>query len=134
MASDILLAWLWTSGLKLMLLLSGVWLYKELTMGVCRCRSSLKGKTVVMTVSCPTGMETAVKLADRGARVVVGCCTPHFMHQVRTVANRYSHMVVFSLDLTAKANVQHFVQQVKGILNDTSRIDVFIANAAILEG
>ena len=133
MASDILLTWLMTSGCKLLLVLAGVWLYKELTMGICRCRRPLRGKTVVMTVSCPTGLETAVQLAGRGARVVVGCCSPAFMPEVRQAAHRFSRMVAFSLDLTAKANIQHFAQQVRSILNGASRIDVLIANAAIVE-
>ena len=44
------------------------------TMGVCRSQRSMHGKTVIITGgSAGIGKQTALDLAGRGARVILGC-------------------------------------------------------------
>ena len=47
-----------------------LWIYKELTMGVCRNKNSMTGKTVLITGGSEgIGLQTAIDLARRGAKV-----------------------------------------------------------------
>ena len=47
-----------------------LWIYKELTMGVCRNKNSMTGKTVLITGGSEgIGLQTAIDLAKRGAKV-----------------------------------------------------------------
>ncbi len=53
-------------------LLAAAWLLKELTMGLCFCRRTLKGKTVLVTGgTAGVGYEAALEFARRGASVVI---------------------------------------------------------------
>lgn len=69
------LAWLGQTTFKLVLASFALWLYKELTMGICRCRQQrLDGKVAVITgASAGLGLETAIQLAKRGCHLIMGC-------------------------------------------------------------
>ena len=72
------LTWLVTSIAKFAGLAFVFWIYKELTMGVCRCvapsEKRLKEKVVVITGgSSGIGLQTAIELAKHGAKIIIGC-------------------------------------------------------------
>ena len=79
----IFLTWLLKSIAKFAGLAFVFWMYKELTMGVCRCVESesesesekrLKNRVVVITgASSGIGLQTAIELAKHGAKIIIGC-------------------------------------------------------------
>ncbi len=64
--------WLLKTVAKLILVVAGLWLYKELTMGICRCRRRLDGRIALVTGGTSgVGYATALGLAKRGARIIL---------------------------------------------------------------
>ena len=51
-----------------------LWIWKELSMGICKSTTSLKGKLVLITGgNMGIGFETSIELAKRGAKLIIGC-------------------------------------------------------------
>ena len=107
-----------------------LWLYKELTMGICQCKSSMSGKVVLITGgNNGIGFETSVDLAKRGATLIIGCRKTH--NVVTKIQHRVADAVVdvFKLDLTSKSSIHHFAEEVR---NKYNAIDVVINNAGMI--
>ncbi|XP_054752915.1 retinol dehydrogenase 12-like [Lytechinus pictus] len=107
-----------------------VWFYG----GTRRVKSSvtLKGKTVIITGgNSGIGRETAVDLASRGARVILGCRNPTkaeaAVAEVRRRSNNQN--VIFKLvDVSDLESVRNFAEE---ILREEKRLDILINNAGI---
>ena len=101
--------------------------------GVCYSRASLQDKTVVITgANTGIGLETAVDLARRGARVVLACRSEEkggaAVEHVKKVT-RNEDVVFAQLDLASLDSVRDFAAK---ILEEEPRIDILINNAGVM--
>ena len=100
-----------------------------------RCQSNryIKGKTVVITGgNTGIGKETAVDLATRGAKVIIGCRNlEKGQAAVQEIQTRSGNEKVFveKLDLSSLASVRQFAD---GILKNEPRLDILINNAGVM--
>ena len=98
----------------------------------CKSKRSLKGKTVVITgANTGIGKETAVDLAARGARVIIGCRNlEKGMEAMKEIQQRSGNQNVFfeKLDLASLESVRTFADK---ILNSEPRLDILINNAGV---
>ena len=101
--------------------------------GVCYSKATLNGKTVIITgANTGIGLETAVDMAQRGARVILACRNPEKgKAAVQVVKERSKNeAVVFAqLDLASLQSVRDFATR---ILNQEPHIDILINNAGVL--
>ena len=99
----------------------------------CHSTKSLKGKTVVITgANTGIGKETAVDLATRGARVVIGCRNlEKGKAALKEIQGRSGSTNVFleELDLASLDSVRKFADN---ILNSEPRLDILVNNAGVL--
>ena len=100
--------------------------------GVCRSKASLKGKTVIITgANAGIGLETAVDLAKRGARIIMACRSLERGEMAVTKVRKLScnNDVVFSqLDLASMDSTRQFAER---ILKEELHIDILINNAGV---
>ena len=100
-----------------------------------RCNSSkgLKGKTAVITGgNTGIGKETAIDLARRGARVIIGCRNlEKGKAALKEIHERSGSTDVFLLkiDLASLDSVRKFADN---ILNSEPRLDILINNAGVM--
>lgn len=100
--------------------------------GVCQCRQSMEGKTVVVTgATSGIGQATATELARLGARVIIACRNLDKAHGVAQEIFRATQreVVVKRLDLCSFDSVRRFCED---IMATESRLDVLINNAGAL--
>ncbi|KAJ7386468.1 hypothetical protein OS493_008600 [Desmophyllum pertusum] len=99
---------------------------------LCRAKS-LKGKTVVITgANTGIGKETAVDLATRGARVVIGCRNlEKGKAALKEIQGRSGSTNVFleELDLASLDSVRKFADNIR---NSEPRLDILVNNAGVL--
>ena len=120
----------------LCVILSGclfLWLWNELTMGICRNKDkSLNGKTVLITGgNSGLGFETAVELARRGARLIIGCRnTKNVENRIRLLSPMVESVDVVRLDLTSFDSIRKFSEEIKSRYD---QIHILINNAGILK-
>lgn len=114
----------------LVALLFGIFAYNRLTLGRCKSKNRMDGKTVVITgANTGIGYETAKELASRGARVILGCRNAQKAEAAvdRLVADtRNSNVSWKLLDTSSMESVRTFAAEV---LKATDRVDVLINNA-----
>ena len=101
--------------------------------GVCYSKAMLTGKTVIITgANTGIGIETAVDLAKRGARVILACrdVARGKAAEAEVKERSKSDDVVFSkLDLSSLQSVREFSERT---LEEDSRIDILINNAGVM--
>ncbi|XP_014484990.1 PREDICTED: retinol dehydrogenase 14 isoform X2 [Dinoponera quadriceps] len=116
------------------LLLVGLYLYFTFTRGVCKSKSRMDGKTVIIT-GCTSGIgrETAKNLAKRGARLIMACRNTDKANQLKdeiTKETNNSNIVVRMLDLSSLQSIREFAKQIN---REEARLDVLIHNAGTAE-
>ena len=108
----------------------GLWLYKELTMGLNKSERSLKGKVALVTGGTDgLGLETAMQLAKRGCRVIIT-----YRNKVKAEASidmivkRLGHAEIqgLALDLASFKSILAFDQALRQV---TDKIDILVNNA-----
>ncbi|XP_067000508.2 retinol dehydrogenase 11 isoform X2 [Anabrus simplex] len=105
-----------------------IW-YKA-TMGECRSKKRMNGKTVIVTgANSGIGKETARDLARRGARVILACRNLKLGKEaqdeiIETTGNK--NVVLYKLDLASLSSVREFARTV---IKMESRLDVLVNNA-----
>ena len=101
--------------------------------GVCHSKATLNGKTVIITgANTGIGLETAMDMAQRGARVILACRNPDKgKAAVRVVKDRSKNeaVVFVQLDLASLQSVHEFAAR---ILSQEPRIDILINNAGVM--
>ena len=100
--------------------------------GVCRSQARLDGKTVIITgANTGIGLETAVDLAKRNARVILACRSVERGETAAVEVRKRSgnnNAVFIQLDLASLDSVRKFAAK---ILDEEPRIDILINNAGI---
>jgi NAD(P)-dependent dehydrogenase (short-subunit alcohol dehydrogenase family) len=116
----------------ILIVLIGLKLYLKLTTGVCRSKKRLDGKTVIVTgANTGIGKETARDLAQRGAKVILGCRDLERGKKAcdEIIASTDNTKVeVQHLDLSSLASVRKFANN---IINTEPHLDVLINNAGV---
>ena len=111
-----------------------VYLAKKYCEGaVCQSTAKLDGKTVLITGgNVGIGKETAVDLARRGARVIIGCRDlEKGKNALQEIQGRSGniHIYLEKLDLASLESVRTFADR---ILNSEPRLDILINNAGVM--
>ncbi|XP_015597184.1 retinol dehydrogenase 14 isoform X1 [Cephus cinctus] len=109
-------------------------LFVYYTLGVCKSKNKMDGKTVIIT-GCTSGIgkETAKDLAKRGAKVIMGCRNVDSANKLKDELIKEtgnSNLLVRKLDLSSLQSVREFAQQIN---REESRLDVLIHNAGTAE-
>ncbi|XP_067000506.2 retinol dehydrogenase 11 [Anabrus simplex] len=98
--------------------------------GVFRSKKRMDGKTVIVTgANTGIGKETALELAKRGARVILGCRDLERGKKAQDeiiVNSGNKNVVLHKLDLSSLNSVREFAQT---IINTESHLEVLINNA-----
>ena len=111
----------------------GLFLFKQwVAGGVCRSQARLDGKTVIITgANTGIGLETAVDLAKRNARVILACRSVERGEKAAVEVRKRSgndNVVFRQLDLASLDSVRKFSGK---IIEEEPRIDILINNAGI---
>lgn len=116
------------------LFISAIKLYLYFSLGICKSKNKMNGKTVIIT-GCTSGIgkETARDLAKRGARVIMACrnvknATELKDELVKETENE--NIVVRKLDLSSLQSVREFAKQIN---KEEKSLHVLIHNAGTAE-
>lgn len=116
----------------------GVFLYclrKYFLGGVCNSTAKLDGKTVIITgANTGIGKETAVDLAERGARVIIACRNVHKgTAALKEIQQRSGsqHVYLEQLDLASLDSIRDFAARIK---KSEAKLHILINNAGVCMG
>ncbi|XP_017793934.1 PREDICTED: retinol dehydrogenase 14 [Habropoda laboriosa] len=120
--------------LVVLLFLLAVYFYAQYTLGICKSKNRMDGKTVIIT-GCTSGIgkETARDIAKRGARVIMACRNMETANKLKEELIKESgnnNIVTRKLDLSSLSSVRKFAQQIN---REENRLDVLIHNAGTAE-
>lgn len=101
--------------------------------GVCTSEARLDDKTVLITgANTGIGLETAVDLAERGAKVVIACRDTTkgelALHQIKTRSGN-QNVFLKKLDLASLESIRSFT---KSFLNQFEALHILINNAGVM--
>lgn len=126
----------------LIVIIIGSRLYMKLTIGICRSKERMDGKTVIITGSnCGIGKETARELFMRGANVILAVRSldrgQEAANQIKSsIKSRSSEgregegrIQVMECDLSSLASVRSFAHK---ILKEEERLHVLVLNAGMV--
>ena len=101
--------------------------------GVCKSGAKLDGKTVIITGgNSGIGLETAVDLAKRNARVILACRSVEKGEKAAVDVRKRSgndNVVFAQLDLASLDSIRQFAAK---ILEEEPQIDILINNAGVM--
>jgi len=101
--------------------------------GICHSKARLDGKTVIITGgNTGIGKETAIDLASRGAKVIIGCRSKERGEKALIDIKKESgskEVYLKLLDLSSFKSVRRFANS---ILDSEDRLDILINNAGVL--
>lgn len=120
--------------LAALLFLLALFLYSKYTLGVCKSKTRMNGKTVIIT-GCTSGIgkETARDIAKRGARLIMACRNLDTANKLKDELSKETgnnNIVVRKLDLSSLASVREFAAKIN---SEETRLDVLIHNAGTAE-
>lgn len=129
-----LLYWIAAIVLGGVILLLGFRLYLVFTLGICKSKNRMDGKTVIIT-GCTSGIgkETTKDLAKRGARIIMACRNMDTANQLKDEIVKESNngnIIVRELDLSSLQSIRKFARQIN---QEESKLDVLIHNAGTAE-
>jgi NAD(P)-dependent dehydrogenase (short-subunit alcohol dehydrogenase family) len=133
MFPDIVLDHPWLFGGALASFISLYLLRQFMAGAVCKSKARLDGKTVIITgANSGIGLETAVDLAKRNARVILACRSVERGETAAVEVRKRSgnnNAVFAQLDLASLDSVRKFAAK---ILEEEPRIDILINNAGVM--
>ncbi|CAH0717763.1 unnamed protein product, partial [Brenthis ino] len=109
-----------------------VFVLREIFKGVCKCKTRLDGKVVIVTGgNSGIGLETAKNLAGRGARVIIASRDVKKSEKVVTdikAATGNTNVEFRQLNLASKDSIKKFAEEFN---KDFDRLDILVNNAGI---
>ena len=100
--------------------------------GICRSKARLDGKTVIITGgNTGIGKETAIDLASRGAKVIIGCRSKERGEKALIDIKKESGSEAVYLKLLDLSSFQSVRRFANSILDSEDRLDILINNAGI---
>ncbi|XP_044739447.1 retinol dehydrogenase 12-like [Chrysoperla carnea] len=105
-------------------------IYVIVTKGRCTSKAKLNGKTVLVTgANSGIGKETAIDMAARGARVILGCRNLKSAEETKQEIiskTGNTNIVIYPIDFESLTSVRKFSELVH---ENESRLDILINNA-----
>jgi len=107
-----------------------LWVWKELSMGICHHEDSLNGKLIVITGgNNGIGFETSLDLVKRGAKVIIGCRKTQNVVTIIKSSVPGADVEVLKLDLSSNKSIRNFADEIK---SKYGVIDILINNAGMV--
>ena len=117
---------------KVMATVVGLWLYKELTMGICKYSKKLDDKIAVVTgATSGLGLEVTKQLVKRGCHVIMGCRNMSKASKTIQMIKKDqpdASLEAIELHLDHLKSVRKFAHEVKQV---TDQVNILVNNAGV---